>query len=97
MRNYIESLTSEILSSSITLTWTDNQTGAVTGYKVLRRTVVTDDFTTVSTISDNTTRTYPDDNVSADGTYWYRVRAYHVDNGDGTLSDMTEKLTFTAD
>ena len=91
------SLTSEILSSSITLTWTDSQTRAVTGYKVLRRTVVTDNFTTVSTISDNTNRTYPDDNVSADGTYWYRVRAYHVDNGDGTLSDMTEKLTFPAD
>ncbi len=91
------SLTSEILSSSITLTWTDSQTRAVTGYKVLRRTVVTDNFTTVSTISDNTTRTYPDDNVSADGTYWYRVRAYHDDNGDGTLSDMTEKLTFPAD
>ena len=91
------SLTSEILSSSITLTWTDNQTGAVTGYKVIRKTEVTDNYTTVSTIADNTTRTYVDDNVSTGGTYWYRVRAYHDDNGDGTLSDMTEKLTFPAD
>ena len=91
------SLTSEILSSSITLTWTDSQTRAVTGYKVLRRTVVTDDFTTVSTISDNTTRTYPDDNVSAGGTYWYRVRAYHDDNGDGTPSEIEGKLEFPAD
>ena len=75
-------------SSSITLTWTDttsNQTEAVTGYKVIRKTVVTDNFTTVSTITDNTTRTYADDNVST-GTYWYRVRAYNS-YGDGTLSE----------
>ena len=75
-------------SSSITLTWTDttsNQTEAVTGYKVIRKTVVTDNFTTVSTNTDNTTRTYEDDNVSTGGTYWYRVRAYNS-NGDGTPS-----------
>ena len=83
--NKPSSLTSEILSSSITLTWTDNQTEAVTGYKVIRKTVVTDNFTTVSTITDNTTRTYADDNVSTGGTYWYRVRAYNS-NGDGTPS-----------
>jgi len=92
--NKPSSLTSEILSSSITLTWTDNQTEAVTGYKVLRKTVVTDDFTIVSTIADNTTRTYPDENVSTGGTYWYRVRAYHDDNGDGTLSEIEGKLEF---
>ena len=75
-------------SSSITLTWTDttsNQTEAVTGYKVIRKTVVTDNFTTVSTIADNTTRTYEDTDVSTGGTYWYRVRAYNS-NGDGTPS-----------
>ena len=79
------SLTSDNSSSSITLTWTDNQTEAVTGYKVIRKTVVTDDFTTVSTITDNTTRTYADTDVSTGGTYWYRVRAYNS-NGDGTSS-----------
>ena len=79
------SLTSDNSSSSITLTWTDSQTEAVTGYKVIRKTVVTDDFTTVSTNTDNTTRTYEDDNVSTGGTYWYRVRAYNS-NGDGTPS-----------
>jgi hypothetical protein len=83
--NSPSSLTSDNSSSSITLTWTDNQTEAVTGYKVIRKTVVTDDFTTVSTITDNTTRTYADDNVSTGGTYWYRVRAYNS-NGDGTPS-----------
>ena len=81
------SLTSDNSSSSITLTWTDNQTEAVTGYKVIRKTVVTDDFTTVSTITDNTTRTYADTNVSDDGTYWYRVLAYNT-NGDGTPSKV---------
>ena len=80
------SLTSDNSSSSITLTWTDSQTEAVTGYKVIRKTVVTDNFTTVSTITDNTTRTYADTNVST-GTYWYRVRAYNS-NGDGTPSKV---------
>jgi len=77
-------------SSSITLTWTDttsNQTEAVTGYKVIRKTVVTDNFTTVSTITDNTTRTYADTNVSDNGTYWYRVLAYNT-IGDGTPSKV---------
>ena len=76
-------------SSSITLTWTDNQTEAVTGYKVNRKTVVTDNFTTVSTITDNTTRTYADTNVSDNGTYWYRVLAYNS-NGDGTPSKLVK-------
>ena len=83
--NRPSSLTSDNSSSSITLTWTDSQTEAVTGYKVIRKTVVTDNFTTVSTNTDNTTRTYEDDNVSTGGTYWYRVRAYNI-NGDGTSS-----------
>ena len=77
-------------SSSITLTWTDttsNQTESVTGYKVIRKTVVTDNFTTVSTITDNTTRTYADTNVSDNGTYWYRVLAYNT-IGDGTPSKV---------
>jgi len=83
------SLTYANSSSSITLTWTDNQTEAVTGYKVIRKTVVTDDFTTVSTITDNTTRTYADTAVSTGGTYWYRVRAYNS-NGDGTPSKVVK-------
>ena len=73
-------------SSSITLTWTDNNS-VVTGYKVNRKTVVTDNFTTVSTITDNTTRTYADDNVTESGKYWYRVLAYNS-NGDGTPSKV---------
>jgi len=79
-------------SSSITLTWTDttsNQTEAVTGYKVIRKTENTDNFTTVSTITNNTTRTYADDNVSDNGTYWYRVLAYNT-NGDGTPSKVVK-------
>ena len=83
------SLTSDNLSSSITLTWTDNQTEAVTGYKVIRKTVVTDDFTTFSTITDNTTRTYADTNVTESGKYWYRVLAYNS-NGDGTPSKVVK-------
>jgi hypothetical protein len=79
------SLTYANSSSSITLTWTDSNT-EVTGYKVIRKTVVTDNFTTVSTITDNTTRTYADTNVST-GSYWYRVRAYNS-NGDGTPSKV---------
>ena len=77
-------------SSSITLTWTDttsNQTEAVTGYKVIRKTENTDNFTTVSTITNNTTRTYADTNVSDNGTYWYRVLAYNT-IGDGTPSKV---------
>ena len=50
-------------------------------------TIVTDNFTTVSTITDNTTRTYADTNVSDNGTYWYRVLAYNT-NGDGTPSKV---------
>ena len=85
-------------SSSITLTWTDttsNQTEAVTGYKVIRKTENTDNFTTVSTITDNTTRTYADTNVSDNGTYWYRVLAYNS-NGDGTPSKVV-KASFPDD
>ena len=85
MRNYIESLTSEILSSSITLTWTDNQTNAVTGYKVRRKTAVSDNYTTLDTITDNTTRTYPD--IDPAGKNWYRVRAYNI-IGDGKGSEV---------
>jgi hypothetical protein len=80
------SLTYANSSSSITLTWTDNQTETVTGYKVLRKTVVTDDFTTVSSITDTTTRTYADTDVST-GSYWYRVRAYNS-NGEGIPSKV---------
>ena len=86
--NIPSSLTYANSSSSITLTWTDNQTEAITGYKVIRKTVVTDNFTTVSTITDNTTRTYADTDVST-GTYWYRVRAYNS-NGDGTPSKVVK-------
>ena len=85
-------------SSSITLTWTDttsNQTEAVTGYKVNRKTAATDNFTTVSTITDNTTRTYADDNVTESGKYWYRVLAYNS-NGDGTPSKVV-KASFPDD
>ena len=81
-------------SSSITLTWTDNNS-VVTGYKVNRKTVVTDNFTTVSTITDNTTRTYADDNVTESGKYWYRVLAYNS-NGDGTPSKVV-KASFPDD
>ncbi len=84
--NSPSSLTYANSSSSITLTWTDNNSEEVTGYKVLRKTVVTDDFTTVSTITDNSIRTYADTNVST-GTYWYRVRAYNG-NGDGIPSKV---------
>ena len=87
--NSPSSLTFENSSSSITLTWTDNQTEAVTGYKVIRKTVVTDNFTTVSTITDNTTSTYADVIVSTGVTYWYRVRAYNS-NGDGTPSKVVK-------
>jgi hypothetical protein len=77
------------------LTWTDNQTEAVTGYKVNRKTAATDNFTTVSTITDNTTRTYADDNVTESGKYWYRVLAYNS-NGDGTPSKVV-KASFPDD
>ena len=66
----------------------DNNSEEVTGYKVLRKTVVTDDFTTVSTITDNSIRTYADTNVST-GAYWYRVSAYNS-NGDGTPSKVVK-------
>ena len=79
------SLTSDNSSTSITLTWTDNQTEAVTGYKVIRKTELTDNYTTLSPFTDNTTKTYEDTDVSTGGTYWYRVRAYNS-NGDGTPS-----------
>jgi len=82
-------------SSSITLTWTDSQTEAVTGYKVKRKTAVTDNFTTVSTITDNTTRTYVDTNVTESGKYWYRVLAYNS-NGDGVPSKVV-KASFPDD
>lgn len=82
-------LPSDNTSSSITLTWTDTQTEAVTGYKVNRKTVVTDNFMTVSTITDNTTRTYADTNVSDNGSYWYRVLAYNS-NGEGVPSKVVK-------
>ena len=56
---------------------------------------MTDNFTTVSTITDNTTRTYADTNVSDNGTYWYRVLAYNT-NGDGTPSKVV-KASFPDD
>ena len=85
------SLTLEKSSTSITLTWMDNQTNAVTGYKVRRKAENTDNFTTVSTIEDNTTRTYENTDVES-GTYWYRVRAYNS-IGDGKGSEV-KKIEF---
>ena len=84
------SLTLEKSSSSITLTWTDNQTNPVTGYKVRRKTAVNDNYTTLADITDNTTRTYPDTDPA--GKNWYRVRAYNL-IGDGKGSEV-EKLEF---
>jgi hypothetical protein len=93
--NLTYALPADNSSSSITLTWTDSNTEAVTGYKVNRKTVVTDNFTTVSTITDNTTRTYADTNVTESGKYWYRVLAYNT-NGDGTPSKVV-KASFPDD
>ena len=69
---------------TVSLAWTDNSTNE-TGFNVLRRDTLEGNW-------DNVTNTAADatsysDNVTAAGTYWYRVSATN-DYGDSVASGM---------
>ena len=59
---------------TVTLTWTDNSTDE-TGFKVLRKDILTGSYNTITTTSADAT-TYSD-TVTDNGSYWYRqTRSY---------------------
>lgn len=62
-------------SSKVTLTWTDNATGE-TGFKIERSTDGTT-WTQIATVGANVT-TYANTGLTANKTYYYRVRAYNT-------------------
>ena len=71
---------------TVSLAWTDNSTDE-TGFKVLRKDSLEGSFSTVTTTSADAT-SYSD-NVTAAGTYWYRVSATNG-NRDSVASKMVK-------
>jgi len=71
---------------TVSLAWTDNSTDE-TGFKVLRKDSLDGSFSTVTTTSADAT-SYSD-NVTAAGSYWYRVSATNS-NGDSVASKMVK-------
>lgn len=71
-------------NKTVTLTWNDNSS-TETGFKILRKDNLTDDFVAIATSQANST-TYQD-TVSKSGSYWYRVKATNV-YGDSDGSNV---------
>lgn len=63
-------------STQINLSWTDNASNEV-GFKIERKTGAGGTYSQIATASANAT-SYSDTSVSADTSYYYRLRAYHA-------------------
>ena len=78
--------TASASGKTVRLAWTDSSTDE-TGFKVLRKDILTGSFSTVTTTSADAT-SYSD-TVTAAGSYWYRVSATNS-NGDSVASKMVK-------
>ncbi|RII24940.1 MAG: hypothetical protein CXR30_19455, partial [Geobacter sp.] len=86
-------LTATTLSgSSIRLTWTDNAATEL-GYKIERKIGEAGTYAQVAQIATPNVTSYDDLGLSGNLTYYYRVRAYNVANGDSRYSNEAHALT----
>ena len=90
----VTGLTATATHDTVSLSWDAPSDGAeVTGYKILRRAVETEqDFTALSEDTGDTDTTWTDSDVSARTRYAYRVRALG-ENGEGDLSNLATVVT----
>lgn len=73
--------------NKVKLTWS-NVDGA-TGYRVYRSTSKTSGFTKVKSITKNSTVTYTNSGLSCGTTYYYKVRAYRLIDGNYYFGDYS--------
>ena len=90
----VTGLTASATHDTVSLSWDAPSDGEeVTGYKILRRAVDTEqDFTALSEDTGDTSNTWMDGSVSARTRYSYRVRALG-ENGEGDLSNLAKVVT----
>ena len=81
-----------ISNASIRLAWTDNA-DTENGYKIERKIGTNGEYAQVAQLSSPNTTTYDDLGLSGNITYYYRVRAYNVANGDSRYSNEAHALT----
>ena len=72
---------------SIKLTW--KAPGGADGYYVYRATSKNGTYSQLAKIEDGTVLTYTDDNLITGKYYYYKVRAYHIEDGTEVLSAYT--------
>ena len=72
---------------SIKLTW--KAPGGADGYYVYRATSKNGTYSQLAKIEDGTVLTYTDDNLITGKYYYYKVRAYHIEDGTEVLSSYT--------
>lgn len=73
---------------TIDLSWTDNS-GGETGFKIERSLTSGSGFSQIDTVAANTT-TYEDSGLTAETTYYYRVRAYDADENSSYSSEDSD-------
>ena len=78
--------TASASGKTVSLAWSDNSTDE-TGFKVLRKDILTGSYNTITTTSADAT-TYSD-TVTDNGSYWYRVSATNS-NGDSVGSKVVK-------
>ena len=77
-------------AAELTLTWSDNSDNE-TGFKIERSTDGSS-YAEITTVEANT-ETYPDIELLADTTYWYRVRATNsAGNSERTCSTGSKRM-----
>ncbi len=81
-----------VSNAGIRLTWTDNA-DTENGYKIERKIGANGDYAQVAQLSTPNTTSYDDLGLSGNITYYYRVRAYNVANGDSRYSNEAHALT----
>jgi len=84
--NTPSTFTASVSGKTVSLTWTDSSTDE-TGFKVLRKDILTGSYSTITTTSADAT-SYSD-TVTTAGSYWYRVSATNS-NGDSVASKMVK-------
>lgn len=80
-------------SDSLTISW--NKINNVTGYKVYRYDVKTESYKLIKTISDASTTSYTNSNLTSATRYLYKVRSYKIVNNKTYNGDYSSSLAAT--